>query len=122
MNEIMLIGTTDASGNATIYAELTKPGRVYCVEWIDGTLDNGVDAVLSNVGPNFDTTILALTDANNDARYYPREQVCGNTGSGLTLDGTRLMVDMPLVSGRLKLAISSGGETKTGGCRVYCLD
>ena len=96
-------------------------GLLYAVEWIDGTLDDGVDGTLKAVTTSsaVDMTLLTLTDANDDAFYYPRHQVHGNDGAALTLDGTRIAFDLPLIDGTLQLTIASGGNAKTGGCIVY---
>lgn len=112
-----LTGTTDASGNLTVTSESPLIGFLYAVEWIDGDLADGVDAVLSLIRTpsGVDTTLLTLTDANDDAWYYPRETACDNTGtsSGASVD--------PIVIGTLRLVISSGGNAKTGGAIAYVI-
>lgn len=116
---IRLTGTTDSGGDATINHTTTVNGLLYMVEWIDGDLTDGVDAVLSiqSVPGNSAaaTTVLTLTNANSDARYYPRELESGNTGSALTTYA------IPLVAGVPRLVISSGGDTKSGGCVLYVI-
>lgn len=120
IDHIKLTGTTDSGGAATITAPIPVYGRLCAVEWIDGDLADGVDAVLSVVGTSsgVDYTLLTLTDANNDAWYYPRHLVHGEAGAALTgtSGGDRAM---PVILGTLKLVIASGGDTKTGGCVVY---
>jgi len=110
-----IYGTTDTGGDATAYAETSTLGWLVSVEWVDGDLADGVDAVLSvtNRHSGVDKTLLTLTDANADATYYPRATEHDNTGTALTT--TTLM----LIDGLLKLVISSGGATKTGGVVVY---
>jgi hypothetical protein len=61
---------------------------------------------------------LTLTDADNDATYYPRVQVHGNTGSGLTLI-TGSDAEMQLMAGVPRLVVSDGGNAKTGGCILF---
>lgn len=121
LKDIRLFGTTSAGGAATLIAERPVFGRLVAVEWIDGSFDDGVDGTLSVIRTpsGVDLTLLTLTDANNDALYYPRHQVHGSTGAGLTLDGTRLLVEMPIITGTLQLVIAQGGDAKTGGCIVY---
>ena len=63
----------------------------------------------------------SLTNANDDATYYPREQVHGNTGTGLTLDGTRIAYDMPLIAGTVTLTVAAGGNAKTGGAWLHIM-
>lgn len=128
LKQISLQGTTSAGGAATIYsgdsttvdgAEATPVGLLYDVTWIDGTLADGVDAVLSvtNRPANAaDKTLLTLTNANDDAMYYPREYGDDNTGTEVTS-----MSEFPVVDSLLKLVISSGGAIASGGCIVTIL-
>lgn len=51
-------------------------------------------------------TFLTITDSATDAWYYPRSQVHGVTGTALTLDGTRLLVEPAPFSGRLKITLA----------------
>jgi len=90
--------------------------KLYAVEWIDGDFADGVDAVLSvtNTLSGVDTTLLTLTNADNDKWYFPRVLVQGVTGTDLTA-----IYDMLVVDGTLKLTITNGGNGKTGGCVVY---
>jgi len=54
--------------------------------------------------------------------YYPRHQVHGNTGAALTLDGTRIAFDEPLVCGVIQVAVAQGGAAKTGVVHCYVED
>lgn len=123
---VKLTGTTDTSGDATITSSNSYVGFLYAVQWIDGTLADGVDAVLSvttAADGGVAQTLLTLTDANNDAWYYPRVQVHDNTGTGVTYNGTdEIYAAQALINGPLSLVISSGGNAATGGCIVYLED
>jgi hypothetical protein len=120
MRWIKLVGTTATGGAATIQAVARAVGKLHAVEWIDGDLADGVDAVLSVVRDDnaADYTLLTLTDADNDAVYYPRVLQHSELGAALTgtAGGDRTQ---PIINGYLKLAITSGGDAKTGGCIVY---
>lgn len=115
---VELMVTTNGSGAADVTEVLTQIGLLYAVEWVDGDFTDGVDAVLSNVAApsGVDKTLLTLTNANNDAVYYPRLVEHDNVGAALT---TTTLI---LVDGSLKLAVTSGGASHTGGCNVYLLD
>ena len=71
LRKVKLYGTTASDGTATITANHEVVGLLHAVEWIDGTLTDGVDAVLSCVRDDnaANVTLLTLTDANNDAWY-----------------------------------------------------
>lgn len=117
---VKLYGTTSAAQTATITADVSARGLLYAIEWIDGDLVDGVDAVLSVVRDDNapDVTLLTLTDANADKVYYPREIIHSEAGAALTgtSGGDRCQA---VINGYLKLAITDGGATKTGGCIVY---
>ena len=115
--DVQLTGTTNAQGAATINGPAVF-GRLYAVRWIDGTLADGNDAVLSYTDADGSSvTLLTLTDADIDKMYYPREKVQGNTGADLDT-----AYDLALVAGPLKLAITGGGSGGIGGCVVYVLE
>lgn len=121
LHQLPLMGITDSSGDVTITATIPSFGMLQAVEWVDGDLADGVDAVLS-VTTNqsgVDYTLLTLTNANNDAWYYPRAAAHDNAGAGVTYDGTNEIYVNMVIAGTLKLVISSGGDTKTGGVVVY---
>ena len=121
---VKLEGTTDASGDATITSEASYNGLLHSVQWIDGDFADGVDGTftVTNSDAEVNYTVLTLTDANDDAMYYPRAQVQDLTGAGITYDGTNEVHGvMPPVVGKLQLVIAQGGDTKTGGAVAFLL-
>lgn len=118
--EISLQGTTETDGTLTVNAEVQVRGFLYAVEWIDGTFDDGVDAVVSceSTPSGVAQTLLTLSNANSDAWYFPRTVVHGETGTALTgtSGGDRALF---ILNGKPRLAVTSGGSTKTGGCILY---
>lgn len=122
LKSVRLNATTDALGDATTNDTLSRYGELYAVEWIDGTFDDGVGAVLSvqNTESGVAYTLLTLTAANDDAWYYVRRLQHDETGTALTgtAGGDRTR---PIIDGTLRLVVSAGGDTKTGGAVVYYL-
>ncbi len=118
---IKLYGTTDASGNLTVTSGNKITGLLHAVSWIDGTFADGVDAVISDDrdGDETDVTLLTLTNANDDAMYYPQTPAQDNAMSDVTFDGTNEIYTHQIVNGKLKMVVSDGGESKVGGCVVY---
>ena len=120
IEEIRLIGTTETDGTLTVNADRSVAGLLHAIQWVDGDLADGVDAVVSVQGhDNMATVLSTLTDANSDALIYPRAPVHDLAGVGLTLDGTRVAFDCPLVVGTPRLVVASGGDAKTGGCILF---
>ncbi len=109
--------TTDASGDGTATVSLLGAAQqlAYAVEWIDGSLADGVDAVFSYTGnaSGVDVTFLTLTNANDDKWYYVREAEDDVTGTELTT------YTLPLVQGTLQCIVSSGGSVKVGSAYIY---
>lgn len=112
--------TTDASGNATGCTGQTQ-GCVLGIAIVvpgSGGIDNTADFTITAEATG--EAILTITNQNGSANYYPRAQVCGPTGSGLTYDNTRT-VNEPVAVGadRIKIVIAQGGNAKT--CTVHVL-
>ena len=123
LKDVILTGTTTTAGDVTI-TSAGHYGYLYAVQWIDGDLADGVDAVLSTTATTTPGgvahTLLTLTDANVDLWYYPRMVVHDNAGAEVTYDATnQLYGPMAVVTGTLSLVIASGGDTKTGGAIVF---
>ena len=110
LKEIRLAITTDGNGDATVTSPETTNGWLYAVQWDDGDLVDGVDAVLtlSGLGTGADVTVLTLTDTNVDKWFYPRILEHDETGADLT---TRTFY---AIDGSLKVVVSDGGDTKSG--------
>lgn len=120
LHELRLSGTCDSDGALTVAGPTAVNGQLEAVEWIDGSLVDGVDAVVScyNTNSGTDNTLLTLTNANNDAWYYPRVLVNDAAGAALTgsAGGDRVRAQM---NGIPRLAVTDGGNGGIGGCIVY---
>jgi len=120
---IKLYGTTDGTdgtaGALTVLDNHKVVGILQAIQWIDGDLADGVDAVVSvdmdDDAP--DLTLLTLTNANDDAWYFPKVTADSNAGTEIATEYVS-----PIVNGKLKLAVTSGGNVKSGGCIVYVED
>ena len=58
-------------------------------------------------------TILTVTNSATDAWYYPRTQVHGSAGSGLTYDGTRVVIEPMAINDRVSVSVTGANDTKT---------
>jgi len=118
LKEMRLEVTTETDGTGSKEATEAVLGRLYAVQWIDGDFADGVDAVVSTINHEAAKTLLTLTNANTDALYYPRDLMHTEAGAALTgtQGGDRAL---PLLAGRPKLAVTSGGGVKTGGAILF---
>lgn len=108
--------TTNGSGDATGYTPVVS-GRVLGVRYAKTDFANGVNFTITAEATG--EAILTLTDQNASGTFYPRSQVHGPTGTGLTLDGTRTASEPVVVANdRVKVVVAAGGDTKTGTVHV----
>ena len=118
--DVKLVGETDSSGDKTLTSTRSFFGFLEKLIWVQGDLAGAGDGVLSviNTSSGTDETIFTFTDINGTASFYPRTLVHGLTKTALTgtAGGDRARV---LIAGELKLVISNGGDTLTGGCIAY---
>jgi len=110
--KLALATIADQSGSGS--GETRFYGLLFAVRLAIGTLTTPTIALTYTGTDGVATTLLTLTGVSADATYYPREQVHDHSGTGLTLDGTRIAFDMPYVGGVLAWTIASGGATKAG--------
>lgn len=115
LTDLLLQGTTDASGDLTVNAVSQINGLLYAVEWVFGSGATGVDFVLScqTLPSGVADTVLTITNADASAVYYPREAEVGSTGSAL---GTYCY---PRLLGTPRLVVSSGGNAKPYSLILY---
>ena len=112
--------TTDGSGNATSYGK-TVVGEICAIDYLPGDTDTGATvSVYDEPSGGFTHTLLVKATAGTaNTRYYPRELVHkAEDGAALTgtAGGDRTE---PFASGKIKVTIASGGNTKTGSVVVY---
>ena len=109
---------TDADGAFTGYSP-NVTGRVLGIRvTVPGS--GGIEATSDITITAEDTgeAILTLTNQNGSGSFYPRSQVHGITGTGLTMDGTRLLVEpLTLVNDRIKVVVAQGGNAKAATIR-----
>jgi len=116
------IKLTTAGGALTTYAERSILGKLCAVKFQLGTLESGAaDVTISytNSPDAVDVTLLTLTNVSANATYYPRHQVHNNAGTALTLDGTRIAYDEPLVAGLIKVVVAGATGAQTGNVLLY---
>lgn len=116
LESVKLYGTTDALGDLTVTDTMAVHGKLYAIQWIDGTFANGVDAVftITDEASGVDQTLLTLTNADDDAWYYPRTTADDLAGSAIATEFVRL-----ILNGKLEMVVSAGGNVLEGGAIVF---
>lgn len=114
LRDVKLTIETESDGTCTFASNEIVSGFLLGIEWVVGSLVAGVDAVISvEMASGVDRTLLTLTNANANAFYNLRESEHDNAGAATT--GTCY----PVVSGKPSIAVTSGGDTKSGACILY---
>jgi len=110
--------TTNGDGVGAGYGDAVF-GQLYAVQLIDGSFVDGVGITITCEHEDISRPILTKANFDIDSTYYPRELVHA-VADGAALTGTsggdRVM---PVILGRPKVAIASGGATKVGGVILY---
>ncbi len=103
---------TDENGDATVVGDSAINGFLVEIAWVDGTLADGVGAVISmtQTPEGVDKTLLTLTAANDDADY--RIALARHDNAGAAIDG-QYAVEPPIM-GVPKVVVADGGNAKTG--------
>lgn len=120
VRQFTIITDSDGDYTGTLALGSDAPFLLYKLKWVDGDLADGVDAVLSltDAAGGVDETLLTLTNADNDAVYYPQVLVSDTADMTAATDFFTPLA----VEGTLKLVVANGGDTKSGKCVVYLMD
>ncbi len=101
--------TTNAGGAGTTRSNQRVNGKVYAVQLVDGTFDDGVDVTLTVENDDLSVPVLVKADFNTDQMVYPRVLEALNT------DGTALTTHTePIACGFPKAVVAAGGNAKSG--------
>jgi hypothetical protein len=105
--------TTASDGTGTGTTDRAFTGYLVGIQYVKNNFASGVDLTVTNADGS--VTYWTGTDVNASTIVYPRTQVHDNVGAGLTYDGTRKVMErFPLIKDKVKVNITSGGDTKTG--------
>lgn len=114
--------TTSSGGAATVNAERSVLGRLFCIEYRPGTIATGATLTVTCEGAASKPLLTKANAGTADSWYYPRDLVHAVTdGAALTgtSGGDR---ELPVMNGTPRVVIASGGATKTGAATLYYLE
>jgi hypothetical protein len=117
MNRADVTLTTTAGGDATGYTGGVN-GKLYAIEYLPGTLDTGATVTVT-CGDTNKALLTKASAGTSNVMFYPRDLVHG-VADGAALTGTsggdRAL---PVLFGRVKVVIASGGNVATGRVVIY---
>lgn len=118
MKKSVISWTTNASGDATVYGDSVY-GQVHAIDYLPGTTDTGATVTVTCEGAMNNTLLAKTTAGTTNTRYYPRTLV-HSSEAGAALTGTAgADRALPLVQGRLKVVIASGGNALSGSVVIH---
>lgn len=104
--------TTDASGDATAYSDPVN-GLLSQVRYVKTDFANGVDFTITSDATG--ETLWTESDVNASATRAPRQATHSTAGvASLYAAAGQAVNDMIAVSGKIKIVVAAGGNTKTG--------
>lgn len=122
MKRVALEITTDASGDASATSPNSVMGTLRSVAYLPGSIDTGATITVTCEGPVSKTLLVKASAGTSNVTFNPRDLV-HKTEDGAALTGTaggdRVS---PVLDGKIKLVVASGGDTKTGKIIVYYED
>ncbi|MBT9370280.1 hypothetical protein [Rhizobium sp. CSW-27] len=112
--------TTAADGSAVAYTPRFS-GKIHQIEYVkpgSGGFDNGVDFTVT--GEATGISLWAQNDVNASAVVAPRMPTHSQAGvaSLYASGGTAVQAPIGLANDRVKIAIASGGNAKTGAFHI----
>ena len=124
MKRQIITYTTAADGSATAYAPSpnTILGELYAIHYRPGTTDTGATVTVTCESDSSKPLLTKATAGTSNAWFYPRDLVHA------VLDGAALTGTSggdrckPLINGKLRLVVASGGNATTGSVVIYYED
>ena len=122
MKTIAIPVTTNGSGAAAVTDTRWATGTLYALAYYPGNIDTGATLTVTCEGRGTKPLLTKASAGTANTWYYPRDLVHA-VADGAALTGTAGGDrDQPIVDGKIKVTIASGGDTKTGALVAYILE
>lgn len=109
--------TTNGSGAGSGSFATPVSGLLYGIEYVKGNFDDGIDFTLSAADSAITDLLYTGTNVNASAVLLPRLDLVNNTGTAQSM-----YTGLIPFFGTLTVAVTSGGDTKTGTFVVWWMD
>jgi len=114
MKEVTLAITTHVSdGTATVYSERPLLGYLHAIRYTPTTIATGATVTIT-CGTDTKPLLTKATAGTAVAWFYPRDFAHAVADGAALTDRT-----FPILDGKIKVAIASGGNSKVGTVTVY---
>jgi len=122
MERISLTITVDGSGDGTDYAVSSRgllTGKIHAIRYVKDDYADGIDVAIT--GETSGIAILTVTDMNATATYLPRAATCDIVAAASLYAAAGEPVEdrIPIANERIKIVVSSGGDTKSGTFHIW---
>jgi len=118
MNRQMISYTTDTAGAASVLGSAVL-AKLYAVEYRPGDTDTGATVTLTCESDTSKPLLTKASAGTSNTWFYPRDLV-HDVANGAALigmaGGDRVL---PIMHGKPKVTIASGGATKSGSVIFY---
>jgi hypothetical protein len=122
MKKSYLKFTTAADGSATVTDTRWITGELCAVVYVPGDIDTAATVTVTCEGPISKAILTKANAGTANVTFYPRDLV-NAVADGAALTGTAGGDRTePLLDGKVKVVIASGGNVKSGGLFVYYED
>jgi hypothetical protein len=119
MKKVFVKWTTAADGSATVTSPEWMTGKLKAILYSPGSTDTGATVTATAEGPFTKPLLTKASAGTSNVMFYPRDLV-NAVADGAALTGTAGGDRTePLVDGKLKVVIASGGNAKAGSLIAY---
>lgn len=112
--------TTNASGDATVYASQIIDGEIRQMRYVPGTLATGADLTVTLEGSGL--AIVTITDAGtSNIQWAPRQatHTIAGAASLFAAGGTAVTDRIAVCQERIKLVVAQGGNVASGTLYIW---
>jgi len=114
--------TCNGSGAATVNDDTAIFGELYAIEYRPGTIATGATITVTCEGGGSKPLLTKASAGTSNSWYYPRDLVHA-VADGAALTGTSGGDRCePILSGRVRVVVASGGSGGVGVVEIYYED
>lgn len=122
MKKVYLKVTTAADGTGSATGANWVMGQLVAIDYLPGTIDTGATVTVTCEGPLAKALLTKASAGTSNLTFYPRD-LLHKVEDGAALTGTTGGDrTMPILDGKIKFAVASGGNGGIGAIIAYYQD